>query len=87
MLEVIVIFFNRIIKFFYFIIFTNNSEIKNITLIKIFTAVFQKEIYNDSYWCEIMPITASKANEILQLKETYNFDNYNKKGCGKYFSL
>lgn len=35
---------------------------------------FQKEIYNESYWCEIMPITASKANGILQLKETYNFD-------------
>lgn len=37
-------------------------------------ATFQKEIYNESYWCEIMPITASKANGILQLKETYNFD-------------
>lgn len=37
-------------------------------------ATFQKEIYNDSYWCEIMPKTASKANAILQLKETYGFD-------------
>lgn len=34
-----------------------------------YNITFQKEIYRDEYWLEIMPKTASKASAILKLKE------------------
>jgi hypothetical protein len=34
----------------------------------------QQDIYNEHWWCEIMPAMATKANGILALKEMYGFD-------------
>lgn len=36
--------------------------------------ILQQEIYRPEYWCEIMPVKASKANAILQLKEMFGFE-------------
>jgi Cof subfamily protein (haloacid dehalogenase superfamily) len=35
---------------------------------------FQKEIYRDEYWLEVMPKAATKAEGIKVLKKLYNFD-------------
>jgi Cof subfamily protein (haloacid dehalogenase superfamily) len=34
----------------------------------------QQDIYNEHWWCEVMPAKATKANGILTLKEMYGFD-------------
>ena len=39
-----------------------------------FTCTHQKDIYNDDYWCEIMPKKATKANGIERLKEILHCD-------------
>lgn len=39
-----------------------------------YNVTFQQEIYQDEYWLEIMPKTASKANAILKLKEILKCD-------------
>lgn len=39
-----------------------------------YNCLLQKDIYDDSYWCEVMPKKATKANAIQQLKEIYQFD-------------
>lgn len=36
--------------------------------------IFQKEIYRDEYWCEIMPRAATKANAVLALKKYLRAD-------------
>ena len=45
--------------------------------------VFQKDIYTGDQWLEIMPITASKSNAIMQLKELLNCDRVISFGDGK----
>ncbi len=37
-----------------------------------FTCTFQKELYCEEYWCELMPQKATKGNAILALKEKLN---------------
>jgi Cof subfamily protein (haloacid dehalogenase superfamily) len=39
-----------------------------------FTCTLQKELYCDSYWCEIMLKNATKGNAIINLKEKLGFD-------------
>ena len=45
--------------------------------------VYQKDIYTDEQWLEIMPKTASKSNAILQLKELLKCDKVVVFGDGK----
>lgn len=63
---------------FYFTIIGTYNELKNfynsVKENENLRVTLQKEIYNDSYWCEIMPVTASKANAIKELKEKFGFD-------------
>lgn len=44
-----------------------------------FTCTFQKELYREEYWCEIMPKKATKGNAIQILKE--------KSGCVKIITF
>ncbi len=39
-----------------------------------YNCVFQKELYREEYWCEIMPKKATKANAIKQLKKLFQYD-------------
>ena len=39
-----------------------------------FQCLYQKDIYSNAQWCEILPQSATKANAALQLKETLNCD-------------
>ena len=39
-----------------------------------YNCVFQKELYREEYWCEIMPKKATKANAIKQLKTLFQYD-------------
>lgn len=39
-----------------------------------YTCTFQRELYREEYWLEIMPRKATKANAILTLKELWNCD-------------
>lgn len=41
--------------------------------------ILQQELYREEYWCEIMPVRATKANAVLQLKDFL--------GCGKIVSF
>lgn len=41
---------------------------------KQFNCLYQKDIYNDTQWLEIMPLQATKANGILALKELLSCD-------------
>lgn len=41
---------------------------------KRFRCIFQQEIYRPEYWCEIMPVGASKASALKRLKEMLNCD-------------
>lgn len=44
-----------------------------------FRCTFQQELYRPEFWCEIMPVKASKANAIVRLKEM--------QGCGRVVSF
>lgn len=44
--------------------------------------VYQKDIYTNEQWLEIMPLKATKANAILQLKKLYNCDKIISFGDG-----
>ena len=48
-----------------------------------FHCVYQKDVYTGDQWLEIMPREASKANAILQLKETFSCDKVIAFGDGK----
>ena len=39
-----------------------------------YNCIFQKELYRDEYWCEIMPKKATKANAINELKTILGYD-------------
>lgn len=39
-----------------------------------FNAIFQQEIYRQEYWCEIMPVSASKSNASKRLKALLGCD-------------
>lgn len=39
-----------------------------------YNCIFYQELYREEYWCEIMHKKSTKANAILELKKTYNFD-------------
>lgn len=39
-----------------------------------YNCIYQKELYREEYWLEIMPKKATKANAIKKLKELYEFD-------------
>lgn len=39
-----------------------------------YNCTLQQELYREEYWCEIMPKAASKANAILKLKESGQYD-------------
>lgn len=39
-----------------------------------FRCTLQQEPTREEYWCEIMPVNATKANAILKLKQFYHFD-------------
>lgn len=39
-----------------------------------YTSVYDKNIYRDDYWCEIMPKEATKAQAVQSLKEIYKCD-------------
>ena len=39
-----------------------------------YNCIYQKDIYSNEPWLEIMPHSATKAQAILQLKELYGFD-------------
>ena len=41
---------------------------------KNYNCIFQKELYREEYWCEIMPSKATKANAIKKLKELWSCD-------------
>lgn len=47
------------------------NEVKSNSNLRV---MLQKDIYNDYWWCEILPANASKANGILQLRDIYGFD-------------
>lgn len=47
-----------------------------------FHCVYQRDIYSDEQWLEIMPISASKSNAIKQLKELLNCDRLTVFGDG-----
>lgn len=53
-----------------FELFSNNSH---------FRCTLQQELYRPEYWCEIMPVMASKANAILKLKKMW--------GCSRIISF
>lgn len=44
-----------------------------------FRCTMQQELYRPEYWCEIMPVKASKANAILKMKEM--------RGCSRVISF
>lgn len=48
-----------------------------------FHCVFQKDIYTDEQWLEIMPITASKSNAVKQLQELLKCNKVISFGDGK----
>lgn len=50
---------------------------------KRFNCLYQKDIYNDTQWLEIMPLKATKANGILTLKEILSCDRIIAFGDGK----
>lgn len=39
-----------------------------------FNTIFHKDIYCDSYWCEVMPRSATKGNAVLHLKKMLDCD-------------
>lgn len=39
-----------------------------------FHTIFHKDIYCDSYWCEVMPRSATKGNAVMHLKEILDCD-------------
>jgi len=53
-----------------FELFSNNGH---------FRCTLQQELYRPEYWCEIMPVMASKANAILKLKKMW--------GCSRIISF
>lgn len=63
---------------FYFTIIDHKDNIidfyNSVKENKSLRVTFQQDIYNEYYWCEIMPMSASKANAIMKLKEIYGFD-------------
>jgi Cof subfamily protein (haloacid dehalogenase superfamily) len=65
-------------KTFYFTCIGEKNNLKNIyeyfNNMDEFTCTFQKEIYCDEYWCEIMPQKATKGNAIITLKEKLKCD-------------
>lgn len=48
-----------------------------------FHCIFQKDVYTGDQWLEIMPITASKSNAIMQLQKLLNCDKVISFGDGK----
>ncbi len=57
-------------KVFYFSIIGDGDKLRSICrhFDERFHCIFSKNIYDDEYWLEIMPKTASKASAILELK-------------------
>lgn len=60
---------------FYFTCMGQKEELEPLASLfldnKEYTCTFQKEIYRDEYWLEIMPKCATKANAILKLKDLW----------------
>lgn len=59
--------------------FTNIDEPEKLIpvyqmLCRRYSCIYQKDVYTDDMWLEIMPKAASKASAILQLKELYGCD-------------
>jgi 5-amino-6-(5-phospho-D-ribitylamino)uracil phosphatase len=52
-------------------IFQVYQKLKRLEFCNVF---FQKELYNDEYWCEVMPLEASKGGAIRRLKKLMGFD-------------
>ena len=48
-----------------------------------FHCVYQKDIYTDEQWLEIMPLAASKANAIKQLQKLFGCDRVVVFGDGR----
>ena len=48
-----------------------------------FHCIFQKDVYTGDQWLEIMPITASKSNAIMQLQKLLNCEKVISFGDGK----
>lgn len=63
---------------FYFTIIDKKNNIEkfynSVRENKNLRVTFQQDIYNEYYWCEIMPKSVSKANGIILLKNIYGFD-------------
>ncbi len=63
---------------FYYTIIGKESELKNfyneINQSGKFRVTLQQDIYNEYFWCEVMPKGASKAKAVKKLKEIYGID-------------